>query len=170
MGEGHSLFNCNAISSNHWKYIVIHHSATNQGSTSAFHRSHTMLGYGGVAYHFVVGNGQGMKDGEVESTFRWKNQTIGTHVSVKSWEYNIHGIGICLVGNFEKKKPTSKQRNSLIQLIVKLMKDHNISSDNIIFHNQVPFDANPKKSQQTLCPGKHLSRKKILEEINEKFN
>ena len=47
-----------------WKSIVIHHSATNAGSVKGFHRYHTQQGWGGIAYHYVIGNGKGMKDGK----------------------------------------------------------------------------------------------------------
>jgi len=83
-----------------WKYIVIHHFATLAGSVEAFHLFHTKQGYGGVAYHFVIGNGNGMKDGEVQETFRWNQQISETHISVNSGDHNVFGIGICL-GNLE---------------------------------------------------------------------
>ena len=103
-----------------WKYIIIHHSATNAGSVKAFHNFHTRQGYGGIAYHFVIGNGNGMNDGEVQETFRWKQKISGTHVSVNSWEHNVFGIGVCLVGNLENKPPTKAQLDALRKLISKL--------------------------------------------------
>ncbi len=105
-----------------WKYIVIHHSATRAGSVKAFHKFHTKQGYGGIAYHFVIGNGNGMKDGEIQETFRWKQKIAGTHVTVKSWDHNVFGIGICLVGNLEKSPATKAQLKSLNLLITKLKK------------------------------------------------
>lgn len=148
-----------------WKYIVIHHSATNAGSAKSFHNFHTKQGWGGLAYHFVIGNSNGTKDGEVETGFRWKDNMIGTHVSVNSWEYNIYGIGIVLVGNFMKKKPTNKQWKSLVKLAAKLAKAHKIPVNNIIAHKHVPFDNNPAKKEQTLCPGKHLDIKALRSDV-----
>lgn len=145
-----------------WKYIVLHHSATGAGSVKGFHRFHSKQGYGGIAYHFVIGNGKGMKDGEVKETFRWKDQISGTHVTVDSWEYNIFGIGICLVGNLEKHGMTKKQKQALSKLIVKLQKDYHISAENILGHNQVPFDHNHKRKQSTKCPGKLLNIKQLI--------
>ena len=149
-----------------WKYIILHHSATDAGSVKSFHKTHTKLGYGGIAYHFVIGNGKGMKDGEVEETFRWKQQMSGTHVTVDSWHYNIFGIGICLVGNMESKAITKKQQVALEKLLKKLQKKYSIPTANIQGHRHVPFDSNKKKRQQTLCPGRKLDIKKIKKSLS----
>ena len=96
-----------------WKYIVIHNSATSSGNATSFGAYHTQMGYGGLAYHFVIGNGRGSRDGQVEEGFRWKQQMSGTHVTVNAWYHNIYGIGICLVGDLERTRPTKKQRHVL---------------------------------------------------------
>jgi N-acetyl-anhydromuramyl-L-alanine amidase AmpD len=137
-----------------WKYIVIHHSATDSGSAKAFHKYHTDNGWGGLCYHFIIGNGNGTLDGAVETGFRWKQQIAGTHCTVKAWEYNFFGIGICLVGNFEKAKPTEKQMESLLTLVARLMKKHNIPLNQVIGHKEVPYDDDPSRFEATVCPGK----------------
>jgi len=144
-----------------WKYIVIHHSATAAGSVHAFHKFHTQQGYGGVAYHFVIGNGNGMKDGEVQGTFRWKQQISGTHVSVDAWDHNVFGIGICLVGNLEKSPPTKSQMAALKKLIARLKITHNINSKNIFGHKHVKHDDASGRKEQTACPGKKLDINKF---------
>ena len=144
-----------------WKYIVIHHSATNAGSVNAFHKYHTEQGYGGIAYHFVIGNGNGMKDGEIQETFRWKKQISGTHVSVNSWDHNVFGIGICLVGNLEDSLPTKAQMEALEKLISNLQKSYKINSDNIIGHKHVMFDDASGKREPTACPGRKFNLDKV---------
>lgn len=142
-----------------WKYIVVHHSATNAGSVKAFHKFHTKQGYGGIAYHFVIGNGKGMKDGEVKETFRWKQKISGTHVSVNSWEHNVFGIGIALVGNFEKMPPTKSQMAALKKLTSRLQIAHHIKRKNIFGHKHVKYDDASGRTEQTVCPGKKLKLK-----------
>jgi N-acetyl-anhydromuramyl-L-alanine amidase AmpD len=144
-----------------WKYIVIHHSATSKGSVKSFHRYHTKQGYGGIAYHFVIGNGNGMKDGKIQQTFRWKQQIAGTHVSVNSWEHNVFGIGVCLVGNLEKTPPTDAQIRALKRLIVKLKHKYLIRDRNILGHKHVRYDDASGKQEQTACPGKRFSLKRV---------
>ncbi len=153
-----------------WKFIVVHHSATGSGNAESFHKYHTDQGYGGLCYHFVIGNGKGSPDGKIEQGFRWEKQMAGTHVDINSWYHNIFGIGICLVGNFEKEKPTLKQMASLNELIKDLSNEYHIPKEHIIGHNQVPFsniDWNTneikasyikEKTAQTVCPGKNLSQ------------
>ncbi len=66
-----------------WKTIVLHHSATRGGDVAtidAEHRTHRDRRgnpWLGIGYHFVVGNGQKMGDGEVQATFRWHQQLPG---------------------------------------------------------------------------------------------
>ena len=139
-----------------WKYIVLHHSATQAGSVNAFHNFHTKQGYGGVAYHFVIGNGHGMGDGEVQGTFRWKQQISGTHVSVNSWDHNVFGIGICLVGNLENSPPTKAQTQALEKLISRLKQAHQIKNKNIFGHKHVKHDDASGNREKTVCPGKKL--------------
>jgi N-acetyl-anhydromuramyl-L-alanine amidase AmpD len=144
-----------------WKYIVIHHSATNAGSVKAFHKFHRRQGYGGIAYHFVIGNGNGMNDGEVKETFRWKQKIAGTHVSVHSWEHNVFGIGICLVGNLEVAPPTKAQLEALKKLISKLKTNYSIANKNIIGHKHVYYDDASNRKEQTACPGNKLNLNKL---------
>jgi len=150
-----------------WKYIVIHHSATQAGSVNAFHRFHTKQGYGGIAYHFVIGNGNGMKDGEVQETFRWEKQVAGAHVSGNSWDHNIFGIGICLVGNLEKSPPTHAQQAALAKLVAKLKAKYRISNEHIIGHKHVPFDDTSGRTERTSCPGKKLKLETLRAEADE---
>ena len=140
-----------------WKYIVVHHSATSSGSVNAFHQFHARQGYGGIAYHFVIGNGHGMGDGEVQETFRWQQQVAGTHVSVNAWDHNVFGIGICLVGNMENTLPTTAQQAALKNLILRLQKAYQIPSNKIVGHRHVLYDDASGRTEQTACPGKKLN-------------
>ena len=134
-----------------WKYIVAHHSATAQGSAKSFDmvdREHGMKN--GLAYHFVIGNGHGTPDGVIEVGSRWTNQLHGGHVS--KWEFNNHGIGICLVGNFEKTRPTPKQLDSFEQLVNYL--------GGSLLDNRYKFYVH-KEVNATLCPGRYFPTDKM---------
>lgn len=150
-----------------WKYIVIHHSATRSGNAKGFHKYHTDMGYGGLCYHYVIGNGRGAKDGDLYTGFRWKKQMAGTHCTINSWDYNIFGIGICLVGDFSRTKPTKKQMKTLMSLINKLRKKYKIPIKSIVGHKEVPLDDDPDKFEATTCPGKYLSVEKIREQLKK---
>jgi len=128
-----------------WLHIVIHHSASPTGSAASFDKAHRDRGWEGLGYHFVIGNGSGSGDGEVEVGYRWKLQKTGAHAG--NAEYNEHGIGICLVGDFEGgNQPTSRQMASLRQLVRFLQVKTGIPTSEVIGHCNVP-------PPHTMCPG-----------------
>jgi hypothetical protein len=49
-----------------WQFIVIHHSATDNGGAESFGREHQKKWPNGLGYHFVIGNGIDTADGQVE--------------------------------------------------------------------------------------------------------
>ncbi len=166
------IYNKSVDSAKGWKFIVIHHSATNSGSAASFHSYHTKKGYGGLAYHFIIGNGRGAGNGEIQAGFRWKEQIAGTHVTVDAWYHNVFGIGICLVGNFQKYRPTKNQLKSLIRLIKKLCKKYNIPKKNIMGHGGVPHGKilihgnkllfKPDGThEERVCPGRYFPMKYV---------
>jgi len=134
-----------------WKFVVLHHTATESGSVSSIDRVHRQrIANGrhwlGIGYHFVIGNGQGMPDGQVESTFRWTRQIEGAHAGVA--DYNQYGIGIALIGNFETRPPTAAQLAAARQLVSALRTEYAISADRVIGHGDV---------KATACPGRFFS-------------
>ncbi|MEM7392674.1 MAG: N-acetylmuramoyl-L-alanine amidase [Verrucomicrobiota bacterium] len=134
-----------------WKYIVVHHSATSSGNAESFDRVHRKRGMqNGLAYHFVIGNGRDSGDGEIEIGRRWTRQLSGGHVG--TWKYNAYGIGICLVGNFEKQKPTHQQITSLKELIGYLGVDLLDGKYKFLVHREI----NP-----TLCPGRNFPTREM---------
>ena len=140
-----------------WRNIVIHHSATPSGSAEAFDKYHRKRGMeNGLAYHFVIGNGNGVGDGLIQIGNRWKKQLHGGHV--KSNYFNQTSIGICLVGNFEKHRPTAKQIASLKTLTGYLKNDLLNGKPRIAGHREL-------KTEQTLCPGRYFP----LRELHQYF-
>ncbi len=105
------------VAKQRWRYIVVHNSGTRQGNARAFDYYHRNVRHmvNGLAYHFVIGNGTSSGDGEVEIGNRWKRQINGGHVH--SDYLNNIALGICLVGDFNRDVPTTKQLASLEELI-----------------------------------------------------
>ena len=125
-----------------WHYIVIHHSATDAGSAAQFDAWHKKKGWDGLAYDFVIGNGTGSADGAVEVGYRWREQKRGAHAGNDLM--NIEGIGICLVGDFTKTRPTSAQMRSLSRLCNFLSSYCGIPRESFRLHGDV---------RRTDCPG-----------------
>ena len=132
--------------SNRWTCIVIHHSASEIGGADRFDDWHRTKGWDELGYHFVVGNGTDTADGQVEVGPRWLAQKHGAHCRTPDDYFNQHGIGICLVGNFDVKAPDEQQLRSLRRLVTFLQQQFSIESKHIYTHGEV--------TGQTHCPGK----------------
>ncbi len=140
-----------------WKYIIIHHSATDEGDSLFLFKLHLKRGFLGLGYDFVIDNGTlGKGDGQIEVSPRWIKQQDGAHC--KAADMNFKGIGICLVGNFSKEKVSQKQMGSLVYLIKILRVYYNIPYRNIMGHGQVP-------GAKTECPGKRFPWKEFKDRL-----
>jgi len=139
-----------------WHGIVIHHSAVAYGDAAHENKYHKSLGWNGLGYHFVINNGvykngYGRRDGRVEVGYRWRKQETGSHCRPNGDHanyWNKHTIGICLIGNFEKTRPTSRQMKSLVELVSFLQKRYNIPKSRIKAHGDI---------KATKCPGRNFS-------------
>lgn len=139
------------VNRSRWTYIVGHHSATKYGNAEIYDRNHRRRGMSnGLAYHFVIGNGIDSGDGEIEVGPRWKKQLEGGHVRKR--EVNLHGIGICLVGNFQETHPSRKQIASFTRLV-----DH--LGGNVL-RNKYKFAVHKEVDRNhTVCPGRNFPLK-----------
>ena len=133
-----------------WRAMVIHHSLTKEGNAAMFDDYHRNgHKWKGVGYNFVIGNGNGSKDGAVEVTFRWRQQIAGAHCggTPGNWA-NKDAIGICLVGDFTYSRPTHRQMQSLLKLVRFLQNRYNIPKNRIYSHRETPGYTGGTK-----CPG-----------------
>lgn len=144
-----------------WKYIVIHHSGVDEGTMKSMDRYHREERHmeNGLAYHFVIGNGNGMDDGEIGVGRRWLEQLNGGHLA--SEKQNTYCIGICLVGNFDKKKPTAKQMQNLTALTQALMKRCKLGRSSVRTHQQINI-------VRTRCPGRYFPVTSFLRSLSGK--
>jgi hypothetical protein len=137
-----------AVPPNNWQWIVIHHSATPAGSARAFDASHRHRGWDELGYHFVIGNGTGSGDGQIEVGSRWPKQKWGAHAKTPDNRFNEYGIGICLVGDFSMDRPTPAQIESLTRLVGYLMFTYQIAPSHVLGHGQ---------TKPTECPGRYVN-------------
>ncbi len=145
-----------------WTAIIIHHSATDNGNAAIFDKWHKEENHwDGIGYDFVIGNGTDSGNGQIEVTFRWLQQIPGAHCggTPGNWA-NVDGIGICLVGNFDKKRPTERQMQSLAKLVSFLQKRYGIPDSRIYGHRTAPG------ARVTDCPGKNFSFAELKSMLN----
>jgi hypothetical protein len=140
-----------------WKFIVVHHSAQPTGSYDQIDREHrNVQGWDGCGYHFVIGNGSGSPDGQIEVARRWTNQKHGLHTkTTSSADVNEYGIGICLVGDFDKTPPTPKQIAATRALVAYLAQRYNVPADHSGTHGAMAGVA-------SACPGKLFPEEQVF--------
>jgi len=131
-----------------WKWIVVHHSDDVSGCCAKYDAAHRAKGWDECGYHFVIGNGTMTGDGQVEVTTRWPVQKHGAHAKTPDNRYNDFGIGVVLVGDFEKgPAPSTTQYGALLRLTRWLMARYDISSDRVVRHSD---------AKATACPGQNF--------------
>ena len=107
---------------------MLHHSASAAGNYDEIDREHRkLLGYDGCGYHFVIGNGTGSGDGQIEVAQRWISQKQGVHCrNARSHDVDEYGIGICLVGDLDQQPPTPRQVAATQALVAYLSRRYRI--------------------------------------------
>lgn len=134
----------NSPQDNFPEYIVVHHSAASEDQTvESIENYHLSLRWEGVGYHYLITN-----IGEV-----WRGRPEQYHgAHVKEDGMNFKSIGICLIGDFDKKNPTQEQVDSLKILLQDIKTRYNIPLGKINPHRHF-LGVPPYKS----CYGKNLS-------------
>jgi hypothetical protein len=129
-----------------WQYIVIHHSGVDNGTMKAMDQYHRQVRHmeNGIAYHFVIGNGSGMADGEIATTRRWTGQLDGGHLASEAQDRIA--LGICLVGDFQQRNPSARQLDSLRALVEALLVRCRLTPAAVKTHQQINVVS-------TRCPG-----------------
>lgn len=140
-----------------WKRIVIHHSGAGFGSPDTLAGQARANNLQGLGYHFVIGNGTGSGDGELYVGYRWLDQLPGAHAFGPEGEWhNEHAIGICLIGDGDRKPFTPAQMRRLGDLVATLARDLGMSADDVVLARQV----SPTKS-----PGRLFSEPALRERL-----
>jgi hypothetical protein len=109
-----------------WRYIYIHHTRTTGGNALTLGQS-----TGGLSDHFVIGNGDGAIDGEIQIGQRW-NQQMSATPPRGATGIDPACISISMVGDFERTVPTPTQMRRLSQLVGALQGRYHIPAQNVL--------------------------------------
>jgi hypothetical protein len=127
-----------------WQAIVIHHTGSPYATPQSLETEAKANGLTGLGYQFVIGNGNGLDDGELHVGSRWLRQQSGAHASgAKADWYNRNSIGICLVGNGDRGRFTDAQMRRLSQLVDALCREMNIPRDRIVLQDELVKGSGP---------------------------
>lgn len=140
-----SIFRTRAeVEPQRWDAIVIHHSASPFGSPKSIEEEHRRGNLLGLGYHFVIGNGSGMGEGDIHVGYRWLDQLAGAHAIGPDAEmYNRRAIGICVVGDGNRRAFPDLQVRRLAQLVAALSRELNIPPDRILLQKDIAESSSP---------------------------
>lgn len=145
-----AIFNTKAdIDPNQWDSIVIVHSGSPAGSAESIGAQHKQIGYDGLGYHFLIGNGTGMGNGEIHLGNRWLTQTQGAQLAGIDQNAEAKTIEICLIGNGDRKPFTDQQIRYLAQVVSALAERLEIPPNKIFLHQDLA---------PTTSPGRYFPR------------
>ena len=86
----------------------------------------------------MIGNGNGLADGEIHVGYRWDDQLPGAHVvGDAGTQHNAHSIGICLIGNGDRHPFTNRQMTHLVRLVQRLQQELGIPAQDIHLHSDL---------------------------------
>lgn len=126
------IFNTQApATAGRWQYIYVHHTRTPEGNAQTLAN---MNGTPGLGDHFVIGNGRGAIDGEIQMGHRWMQQLQATPPAGAGY-IDPACISIALIGDFDRALPTNTQVQSLNQLLATLQHRLKIPADRVILRD-----------------------------------
>jgi hypothetical protein len=138
------------VARGHWRAIVVYDSGSPAGDAASLERRHSRAGLAGLGHHFVIGNGQGMDDGQVAVGFRWDHQLPGAHAAsgmsmsagpgrpvLDASALNRGAISVCLIGNTDRRAPTDPQVRALRSLVRALRAEFGIDADMVRFRSEL---------------------------------
>jgi hypothetical protein len=140
-----------------WTGILIHHSDEPAGDAQALHHRARASGLDGLGYHFVIGNGNGMGDGVIHVGYRWTDQLAGAHAARGADEHNLNSIGICLIGNGDRRAFTDRQMRQLVNLVQRLQREYGIPAGAVKLHREV--------ADGVTSPGRFFAAGQVREQL-----
>jgi len=124
-----------------WTSIVIQHLGQPAGSVESVDRSHRQAGLDGLGYHFLIGNGNGLDDGDIQIGYRWlKQQPAARPLGIDSSRWDSGMISICLVGNGNRRPFTNRQLLHVSRLVQRLQQELSIPSSSVFLASELGSD------------------------------
>ncbi len=141
-----------------WDKIVIQHLGQPAGSPKSLDRAHRNSGLSGLGYHFLIGNGNGLDDGDVHVGYRWLNQTpAAMPAGIDATQWDDGTISICLIGNGNRRPFTGQQLEHLSHLVQRLQLELSISPSRVLLAQEVG-------SKET-SPGKYFAEAQFRSQL-----
>ena len=118
-------------SQNRWNRIEIYYSNTRAGNIEQLASLSGLSSPDDLNCHFVICNGLGADDGQIQSTENWQRQW--SIIPGQSWYGSSQTIRICVIADGEAARPTNLQVKRAEALTEALSRKFNIPADYIYY-------------------------------------
>lgn len=112
-----------------WNSIEIFFSGTKGGSLAELAAARGTAGAAELNCHFVICNGNGADDGDIQPTEKWQKQWSSRPGA--TWQGSERTIRVCMVGDGVAVTPTNYQLKRLEMLLEALCRKFNIPAENV---------------------------------------
>ena len=116
-------------SANRWNRIEICYSGTKTGNIKHLASQAGLANPDDVNFHFVICNGSGAADGQIQVTEKWQKQE--SIISDQRKQHSDKTIRICVISDGETILPTDFQLKRKEALVEGLLRKFNISPESI---------------------------------------
>lgn len=154
-----SIFDtANPLEERRFTSIVLYDTGSPHASIEGLARLAAANGSHGIPYHFVIGNGNGMGDGELHVGYRWNEQLPGAHLGgPETNALDARAITICLVGNGNIRPFTQPQMDRLVALVRALQERLGIPLDEVYLLRDLTGTMSPGRNFPTSTFREQLS-------------
>jgi hypothetical protein len=114
-----------------WTCIEIYYSATKAGNIEQLASLSGLSNPEDLNCHFVICNGLGADDGQIQTTEKWQKQW--SIVPGQTWYGSSQTIRICVIADEETARPTNTQVKRVEQLVEALSRKFNIPAGYIYY-------------------------------------
>src|SRR5439155_25250941 len=109
----------------------------------------------GLGDHFVIDNGEGADDGEIQVGLRWDMQASPLPPAGAA-KIEPNCISICLIGDFDRQRPTASQIRRLAQLVNALQAHFRIPAADVSMITQSGKESTSAATIGRFFPGNAL--------------
>jgi hypothetical protein len=116
-----------------WNWIEIYYSGTRAGNIEQLASLSGLASPEDLNCHFVVCNGLGGNDGQIQPTEKWQRQW--SIVPGRNWNGSAQTIRVCVIGDGRTACPTSCQAKGIHALVEGLCRKFSIQPESVTYPN-----------------------------------
>jgi len=114
-----------------WNCIEIYYSGTGAGNIEQLASLSGLTNPEDINCHFVIGNGLGAGDGQIQKAEKWQRQW--SCIPGNSWYGTSRTIRICVIADHRNTRPTDSQRKRVEELTEALYRKFDILLQSIYY-------------------------------------